>query len=476
MTGALLPNSRWWPRSTSRDSPIAIYAARRRVSWSRLRRRHRGLDTCLEPWVVQHLGRDAAVIPQWHPVRRLRQTAAYGRWARRSQITTTIPATKIDLHRPARRSRAKVLDVLLAALPLIRQARPDLEADRSPARKPKRCDPGCCNLGTMTPRRRKIALLNSADVSAAPQPARESFGIVLLEAMASGVQIVASDLPSFVDLLGAPEDEERRGDVFTGGDHRALARAVVHALERPNPLQAARAQQTAMSYDWSNVGAAVLAVYRAAMSAAPSGLWRTATDEHCGDAGPDDHRRGALGLADQLARHPSSPRQRRVRNAPGRCLIRLWWDALNAPLSSSLMRGIDPAGGSAGAGMLRRQPSNRTSARAQRAAGPKATWKSMYWMRSIPCFQHARAEPRHRTLRARQYVPPVAQRCSVNGPCAPSPTHRANLAVGEAYRRATSVRDGRWFDLHSDGWPAGFASFVARARAPGRELGWPRER
>ena len=51
-----------------------------------------------------------------------------------------------------------------------------------------------------------------------------------------------------------------------------------------------------------------------------------------------------------------------------------------------------------------------------------------------------------------------------------------NLAVGEAYRRATSVRDGRWFDLHSDGWPAGFASFVARARAPGRELGWPRER
>ena len=66
--------------------------------------------------------------------------------------------------------------------------------------------------------------MGSADVFVAPQLARESFGIVLLEAMASGVQIVASDLPSFVDLLGAPQDEQRLGEVFTVGDHRALAK------------------------------------------------------------------------------------------------------------------------------------------------------------------------------------------------------------------------------------------------------------
>ena len=93
-----------------------------------------------------------------------------------------------------------------------------------------------------------------------------------VEMAASGVQIVASDLPSFVDLLGAPQDEERRGDAFAVGDHRALARAVLHALEQPNPLQTARAQQAARSYDWSGVGGAVLAVYRAALSAAPSVL------------------------------------------------------------------------------------------------------------------------------------------------------------------------------------------------------------
>jgi phosphatidylinositol alpha-mannosyltransferase len=164
----------------------------------------------------------------------------------------------------------KGLDVLLAAIPLIRQARPDVEV--IVAGQGRRALPSwCCNLGPIT-EEAKIALLNSADVFVAPQLARESFGIVLLEAMACGVQLVASDLPSFVDLLGAPQDKERRGDVFGVGDHRALARAVLEALERPDPLQAARAQQAAKAYDWSSVGMAVLAVYRAALSTAPSTL------------------------------------------------------------------------------------------------------------------------------------------------------------------------------------------------------------
>jgi phosphatidyl-myo-inositol alpha-mannosyltransferase len=127
----------------------------------------------------------------------------------------------------------------------------------------------CCNLGTIT-NEAKTALLRSADVFVAPQLARESFGIVLLEAMASGVQIVASDLPSFVDVLGAPQDEQRLGEVFAVGDHRALARAVLEVLDCPDPLQASRARRTARSYDWSRVGATVLAIYRAVLSAAPT--------------------------------------------------------------------------------------------------------------------------------------------------------------------------------------------------------------
>jgi hypothetical protein len=65
---------------------------------------------------------------------------------------------------------------------------------------------------------------------------------------------------------------------------------------------------------------------------------------------------------------------------------------------------------------------------------------------------------------ASQHLPPAAQRCCGDGPVAPAPIHSTNPAVGGAYGRAPSVRNGRWFDLHSDGWPAGFASFVARVR------------
>ena len=87
----------------------------------------------------------------------------------------------------------KGLDVLLAAVPLIREARPNLEVIVA-GQGSRPLPPGCRSLGTIS-EETKIALLGSADVFVAPQLARESFGIVLLEAMASGAQIVASDLP-----------------------------------------------------------------------------------------------------------------------------------------------------------------------------------------------------------------------------------------------------------------------------------------
>ncbi|HET9778888.1 MAG TPA: glycosyltransferase family 4 protein [Propionibacteriaceae bacterium] len=213
--------------------------------------------------VVQHLGRDAVVVPNgiWFD--------DFARGHPRSghpQQPRLIFIGRLDEPR-------KGLDVLLAAVPLIRQARPNLEVIVA-GQGTRKLPPWCCNLGTITDEA-KAALLRSADVFVAPQLARESFGIVLLEAMASGVQIVASDLPSFVDMLGAPQDEQRLGEVFAAGDHRALARAVLQVLDRPNPLRATRARQTARNYDWSSVGAAVLAIYRAVLSAAPSGRARS---------------------------------------------------------------------------------------------------------------------------------------------------------------------------------------------------------
>jgi phosphatidyl-myo-inositol alpha-mannosyltransferase len=213
--------------------------------------------------VVQHLGRDAVVIPNgiWFD-----DFAQAHVPSGHQQQPRLIFIGRLDEPR-------KGLDVLLAAVPVIRQARPNLEVIVA-GQGTRPLPPWCCNLGTITDEA-KTALLRSADVFVAPQLARESFGIVLLEAMASGVQIVASDLPSFVDMLGAPQDEQRLGEVFAVGDHRALARAVLQVLDRPDPLRATRARQTARNYDWSSVGAAVLAIYRAVLSAAPTGRARS---------------------------------------------------------------------------------------------------------------------------------------------------------------------------------------------------------
>jgi phosphatidylinositol alpha-mannosyltransferase len=227
--------------------------------------------------VVQHLGRDAVVIPngiQFDDFTRsgqVRTELVEVRPSTGSGHTAESPPTP---HQPKLifigrlGEPRKGLDVLLAALPLIREARPNLQVlVAGQGNRP--LPPGCRNLGTISDDA-KIALLGSADVFVAPQLARESFGIVLLEAMASGAQIVASDLPSFVDLLGARQDDNRLGEVFTVGDHRALAQTVLRVLDHPAPVRAARAQQAARNYDWSNVGTSVLAVYRAALSAAPA--------------------------------------------------------------------------------------------------------------------------------------------------------------------------------------------------------------
>lgn len=217
--------------------------------------------------VVQHLGRDAVVIPngiQFDDFTHRSETGAELMDSCRS--TGSERARLIFLGRLD--EPRKGLDVLLAAVPLIMKSRPNLElivAGQGSRSLPE----WCCSLGMISVET-KIKLLRSADVFVAPHLARESFGIVLLEAMASGVPIVASELPSFLDVLGSPRDEQRLGEVFTAGDARALAAAVLQVLDRPDPLRVTRAQRAARRYDWSVVGATVLAVYRAALSAAPA--------------------------------------------------------------------------------------------------------------------------------------------------------------------------------------------------------------
>jgi phosphatidyl-myo-inositol alpha-mannosyltransferase len=96
----------------------------------------------------------------------------------------------------------------------------------------------------------KAMELCSSSVYVAPQTGGESFGIVLLEAMAAGAAVVASDLAPFRDLAG---DAAR---FFPVGDSGALARAVTDLLRdtAERDRLATRGRRVAEQHDWSVVG------------------------------------------------------------------------------------------------------------------------------------------------------------------------------------------------------------------------------
>ncbi|HEY0237105.1 MAG TPA: glycosyltransferase family 4 protein [Friedmanniella sp.] len=203
--------------------------------------------------VVRHLGRDAVVVPNGLAV------AAYGLGADGSEgagrRAAGAPPRLLFLGRGS--ERRKGLGVLLAAVPALRRAHPDLEVlVAGPG--PRSLPPGCRALG-LVDEAHKRALLRSADVFVAPHTARESFGIVVLEAMASGVPVVASDLAPFVDLLGG--SDEPAGHLFRRGDPEALAVAVSTALGEGRGVRTDRARILAERYDWSVVGPEVVSVY-----------------------------------------------------------------------------------------------------------------------------------------------------------------------------------------------------------------------
>lgn len=115
----------------------------------------------------------------------------------------------------------------------------------------------------------KAAALASLDVYVAPNTGGESFGIVLLEAMAAGAPVVASDLDAFARVL----DGGRCGVTFPVGDAAALAAAVVDLLgdeaRRTRLVEAGR--RRAAAYDWKAVAGDLLDVY-ASVTAGQSGV------------------------------------------------------------------------------------------------------------------------------------------------------------------------------------------------------------
>lgn len=105
----------------------------------------------------------------------------------------------------------------------------------------------------------KARALRSVDVYVAPQTGGESFGIVLVEAMASRTAIVASDLLAFRHVL----EEGRSGLLFATRDCADLAAKVSMVLRdaamRESLVRAG--SERVRDFDWDSVVDDVIAVY-----------------------------------------------------------------------------------------------------------------------------------------------------------------------------------------------------------------------
>ncbi|MFD1826797.1 MULTISPECIES: glycosyltransferase family 4 protein [Mumia] len=104
----------------------------------------------------------------------------------------------------------------------------------------------------------RARLLSEADVYVAPNTGGESFGIVLIEAMAAGAPVVASDIRAFADVL----EDGRLGALFANEDPVSLAKTLVDALDDPGREERAGvAREAVRRYDWSVVAPQVISVY-----------------------------------------------------------------------------------------------------------------------------------------------------------------------------------------------------------------------
>ncbi len=157
-----------------------------------------------------------------------------------------------------RDEKRKGLDVLLAAWPTVSRAVPGSElvimgADRG--------DERAAWMGLVDDAT-KTEILASSAIYVAPNLGGESFGIVIVEAMAAGTPVVASDLDAFRDVGG---DAVR---YCTAGDPDSLATALIDLLG-DEPRRAAmgeRGRRRAGEFDWTRVTRAYREVYERALS------------------------------------------------------------------------------------------------------------------------------------------------------------------------------------------------------------------
>lgn len=213
--------------------------------------------------LVQHIGGEPVVIPNGVYVDRFARAQVHDDW--RGQGPTLAFVGRIDEPR-------KGLPLLLGSYPDIAAEHPgsrllvvgggDVEAARR--RVPAELADSVLFLGRASDEE-KASALRTADLYIAPNTGGESFGIVLIEAMAAGTSVLASDIPAFRRVLGDGE----YGTTFRNEDVTDLTRTALSLLADGARRDALRAAASASvgRYDWSSVAGLIVQVYETVVGA-----------------------------------------------------------------------------------------------------------------------------------------------------------------------------------------------------------------
>ncbi|CAO5168226.1 Phosphatidyl-myo-inositol mannosyltransferase [Frankia sp. AiPs1] len=213
--------------------------------------------------LVEHLGADAILIPNGVAVDDFAGATPLPGYA--DGRPTVVFLGRIDEPR-------KGLDVLLAAMlqlaTTVGDARLLVAGPGDTAGLRARLDPRLrerVDLIGLVSDADKPRVFASGQVYCAPNTGQESFGIVLLEAMAAGTPVVASDLDAFRRVL----DDGRAGRLFEVGDPGRLAEVLAEVLGDPGGTgpgstaeRVRHAHTVARSYDWPTIAERIVGVYR----------------------------------------------------------------------------------------------------------------------------------------------------------------------------------------------------------------------
>lgn len=207
--------------------------------------------------LVEHVGGDAIVIPNGVNCQEFAHAKPLRGWP--GEGRSLVFLGRVDEPR-------KGLAILLEAFPTIRQSFPDLrlliagpgDIESALDHVPAEHREAITSLGLIEAET-KADVFASGTIYIAPNTGGESFGIVLLEAMASGTPVLASDLDAFRRVL----DYGVAGRTFANEDPQALASAAIAMLNDDNVLTqlSTQGRMRAEQFDWNSVSEKIERVY-----------------------------------------------------------------------------------------------------------------------------------------------------------------------------------------------------------------------